>query len=181
MVEKETNKSIFTELKRIFSPSEKRKLVGATVLQSSLAILDLIGVALIGVIGALSIYGIQSKTDSGRASQITSYLKIENFAFQQQIAILGGLAATILVFKTISSLMLTRKVLNFVTSKGAFVTKRLLQAVLNRPSLYLNKYTQQEIIYACTTGVQNLTTGIIGTSSTIFLISFFFLLCSWVW
>jgi ATP-binding cassette subfamily C protein len=168
MIEKETNKSMFTELKQIFSPSEKRKLVGATVLQSSLAILDLIGVALIGVIGALSIYGIQSKTDSGRASQITSYLKIENFAFQQQIAILGGLAAGILVFKTVSSLMLTRKVLNFVTSKGAFVTQKLLQTVLNRPSLYLNKYTQQEIIYACTTGVQNLTTGIIGTSSTIF-------------
>ena len=168
MIEKETNKSIFTELKQIFSPSEKRKLVGATVLQSSLALLDLIGVALIGVIGALSIYGIQSKTDSGRASQITNYLKIENFAFQQQIAILGGLAAAILVFKTVSSLMLTRKVLNFVTSKGAFVTQKLLQTVLNRPSLYLNKYTQQEIIYACTTGVQNLTTGIIGTSSTIF-------------
>ena len=86
MTEKETNKSMFTELKQIFSPSEKRKLVGATVLQSSLAILDLIGVALIGVIGALSIYGIQSKTDSGRASQITSYLKIENL--QQSMYIL---------------------------------------------------------------------------------------------
>ena len=168
MNEKEASKPIFDELKQIFSPREKRKLVGATLLQSSLAILDLLGVALIGVIGALSIYGIQSKTDSGRASQIKSYLKIENFAFQQQIAILGGLAAAVLVFKTLSSLMLTKKVLNFVTSKGAFVTQKLLQTVLNRPSHYLNKYTQQQIIYACTTGVQNLTTGIIGTSSTIF-------------
>lgn len=160
--------SIFAELKQIFNASEKRKLVGATFLQSTLAILDLIGVALIGVIGALSIYGIQSKTESGRASKITSYLNIENFTFQHQVAILGGLAALILVIKTISSLILTRKVLNFVTTKGAHITQNLLQTVLHRPSYYLNKFTQQEIIYGCTTGVQNLTTGIIGTSSTIF-------------
>jgi ATP-binding cassette subfamily C protein len=168
MTEAVSKNSIFAELKQIFNASEKRKLVGATFLQSALAILDLIGVALIGVIGALSIYGIQSKTESGRASKITSYLNIENFTFQHQVAILGGLAALILVIKTISSLILTRKVLNFVTTKGAHITQNLLQTVLHRPSYYLNQFTQQEIIYGCTTGVQNLTTGIIGTSSTIF-------------
>jgi len=161
-------RSIFHEFEGIFSVNERRKLIGATILQSSLAILDLIGVALIGVIGALSIYGIQSKSDSGRASKITSYLHLDDFSFQKQIAVLGGLAAVILVIKTISSLVVTRKVLNFVSSKGAIVTKRLLQTVLNNPSWYLSRYTQQEIIYACTTGVQNLTTGIIGTASTMF-------------
>jgi len=161
-------RSIFHEFEGIFSVYERRKLIGATILQSSLAILDLIGVALIGVIGALSIYGIQSKSDSGRASKITSYLHLDDFSFQKQIAVLGGLAAVILVIKTISSLVVTRKVLNFVSSKGAIVTKRLLQTVLNNPSWYLSRYTQQEIIYACTTGVQNLTTGIIGTASTMF-------------
>jgi len=161
-------RSIFYEFEGIFSVNERRKLIGATILQSSLAILDLIGVALIGVIGALSIYGIQSKSDSGRAGKITTYLHLENFSFQKQIAVLGGLAAVILVIKTISSLVVTRKVLNFVSSKGAIVTKRLLQTVLNNPSWYLSRYTQQEIIYACTTGVQNLTTGIIGTASTMF-------------
>ena len=168
MYNQKSLKSIFHEFEGIFSVNERRKLIGATILQSSLAILDLIGVALIGVIGALSIYGIQSKSDSGRASKITTYLQLENFSFQKQIAVLGGLAAVILVVKTISSLVVMRKVLNFVSSKGAIVTKRLLQTVLNNPSWYLSRYTQQEIIYACTTGVQNLTTGIIGTASTMF-------------
>lgn len=168
MTNQKSLKSIFHEFEGIFSVNERRKLIGATILQSSLAILDLIGVALIGVIGALSIYGIQSKSDSGRASKITTYLQLENLSFQKQIAVLGGLAAVILVIKTISSLVVTRKVLNFVSSKGAIVTKRLLQTVLNNPSWYLSRYTQQEIIYACTTGVQNLTTGIIGTASTMF-------------
>jgi ATP-binding cassette subfamily C protein len=160
--------TITKDFEGIFSAVEKRKLIGATILQSSLAVLDLIGVALIGVIGALSIYGIQSKSDSGRASRITTYLHLDNFSFQRQIAVLGGLAAVILVLKTVSSLVVARKVLNFVSSKGALVTKKLLQTVLNNPSWYLSRYTQQEIIYACTTGVQNLTTGIIGTASTMF-------------
>lgn len=161
-------KSIAIDFEGIFTIAERRKLFGATILQSSLAVLDLIGVALIGVIGALSIYGIQSKSDAGRASKITTFLHLDSFAFQKQIAVLGGLAAVILVVKTISSLLLTRKVLNFVSSKGALVTKKLLQTVLNSPSSYLSRYTQQEIIYGCTTGVQNLTTGIIGTASTMF-------------
>ena len=161
-------KSLLRDFDEVFSSGERRKLIGATILQSSLAVLDLIGVALIGVIGALSIYGIQSKSDAGRASKITSYLHLENFSFQKQVAILGTLAATILILKTVSSLIVTRKVLNFVSSKGALVTKKLLQTVLNTPSLFLSRYTQQEIIYACTTGVQNLTTGIIGTASTMF-------------
>jgi len=160
--------TITKDFEGIFSAVEKRKLIGATILQSSLAVLDLIGVALIGVIGALSIYGIQSKSDAGRASRITTYLHLDNFSFQRQIAVLGGLAAVILVLKTVSSLVVARKVLNFVSSKGALVTKKLLQTVLNNPSWYLSRYTQQEIIYACTTGVQNLTTGIIGTASTMF-------------
>jgi len=160
--------SLRRDFDEVFSPGERRKLIGATILQSSLAVLDLIGVALIGVIGALSIYGIQSKSDAGRASKITSYLHLENFSFQKQIAILGALAATILILKTVSSLVVTRKVLNFVSSKGAQVTKKLLQTVLNTPSSFLSRFTQQEIIYACTTGVQNLTTGIIGTASTMF-------------
>jgi len=160
--------SLRRDFDEVFSSGERRKLIGATILQSSLAVLDLIGVALIGVIGALSIYGIQSKSDAGRASKITSYLHLENFSFQKQIAILGALAATILILKTVSSLVVTRKVLNFVSSKGAQVTKKLLQTVLNTPSSFLSRFTQQEIIYACTTGVQNLTTGIIGTASTMF-------------
>ncbi len=161
-------KLVAIDFEGIFTFAERRRLIGATILQSSLAVLDLIGVALIGVIGALSIYGIQSKSDTGRASKITTFLQLDSFSFQKQIAILGGLAAVILVVKTISSLLLTRKVLNFVSSKGALVTKKLLQTVLNSPSSYLSRYTQQEIIYACTTGVQNLTTGIIGTASTMF-------------
>ena len=152
----------------IFSASERKKLLGATLLQSSLAVLDLIGVALIGVIGALSIYGIQSRTDSGRASRITTYLHLEDFSFQKQIAILGSLAAVVLITKTICSLVVTMKVLNFVSLKGASVSKQILQTVLSNPNLYLTRYTQQEIIYACTTGVQNLTTGILGTALTIF-------------
>jgi ATP-binding cassette subfamily C protein len=152
----------------IFSRKEKARLFTSVILQASLAILDLIGVALIGVIGAISIYGIQSKSENGAGGKIIKLLGLDGFTFQTQVAILGALAATVFIFKTLASLELTRRVLNYISRKGAEVTRSLLSTLLDNPSRFLREYSQQQIIYASTSGVQNLTTGMIGTASTIF-------------
>jgi hypothetical protein len=54
----------------------------AIFLQGALSILDLFGVALIGAIGALSIYGIQSQNSESFATYFTSLLGIEGLVFQ---------------------------------------------------------------------------------------------------
>ena len=53
-------KSIVLRSLRVFSRKERTKLLMITGIQISLSFLDLLGVALIGVLGALSVNGIQS-------------------------------------------------------------------------------------------------------------------------
>jgi ABC-type bacteriocin/lantibiotic exporter with double-glycine peptidase domain len=134
------------------------------LVQVLLSVLDLIGVALIGVIGALSVYGIQSQDSGNFARAITDFIGLENFTFQNQVLVLSVLTISILLTKTAASLWITRRSLRFISRRGARLSGLLLRNVLTRPSTEINSYSQQELIYSATAGVQSLTTGIIGIS-----------------
>jgi len=150
-------------------PKDRKKVTFATVSQILLSILDLLGVALIGVIGALSINGIQSKKAGNRVEQLLEFLNLDNFTFQQQVAVLGILATAVLIAKTLLSIMISRRILNFLSSRGARISHKILKKFLNQDLTEVNKYSQQEIIYASTTGVQNLTTGVIAATTNLFV------------
>lgn len=150
-------------------PKDRKKVTFATASQILLSILDLLGVALIGVIGALSINGIQSKKAGNRVEQLLEFLNLDNFTFQQQVAALGILATAVLIAKTLLSIMISRRILNFLSSRGARISHKILKKFLNQDLTEVNKYSQQEIIYASTTGVQNLTTGVIAATTNLFV------------
>jgi ATP-binding cassette subfamily C protein len=146
---------------------DRKKVYVATTFQVLLSILDLLGVALIGVIGALSINGIQSKKSGDRVEQLLSFLNLQNFTFQTQVAILGLLATGVLISKTILSILISRRILNFLSSRSAQISRRILKKFLHQDLTDINRYSQQEIIYASTHGVQNLTTGVIAATTNL--------------
>jgi ABC-type bacteriocin/lantibiotic exporter with double-glycine peptidase domain len=148
-------------------PRDRKKVTFATVLQILLSVLDLVGVALIGVIGALSINGIQSKKAGNRVEQLLSLLNLDGFTFQQQVAVLGIIATLVLIAKTLLSILISRKILNFLSSRGARISHKILKKFLSQDLIAVSKYSQQEIIYASTTGVQNLTTGVIAATTNL--------------
>jgi ATP-binding cassette subfamily C protein len=49
------------------------------------------------------------------------------------------------------------------------ISQKILKKLLNQDLTEINRYSQQEIIYASTTGVQNLTTGVIAATSNLFV------------
>jgi ATP-binding cassette subfamily C protein len=158
-------------------PKDRKKVTLATASQILLSILDLLGVTLIGVIGALSINGIQSKKAGNRVEQLLEFLNLDNLTFQQQVAVLGILATAVLISKTLLSIMISRRILNFLSSRGARISHKILKKFLNQDLTEVNKYSQQEIIYASTTGVQNLTTGVIAATTNLFVdVSLLFIL-----
>ncbi len=76
-----------------------------------MAFLDLVGVAVIGILGALAVNGVQSKQPGNRVSAALELLGLESFSFQQQAAILGLAAATILIGRTVFSIFFTKRTL----------------------------------------------------------------------
>lgn len=90
----------------------ERSLIGLIiVIQILLSGLDLLGVVIFGLVGSLTVSGLSAKQPGDRVSEFLALLNLDNSPLQQQVTILGLLAALILVSKTISTLYLTRRTL----------------------------------------------------------------------
>ena len=151
----------------VLSGRDRRKIYLITVIQVGMSILDLIGIALIGVIGALTVSGVQSQQPSNRVNGVLESLHLEGFQFQTQVAILGLTAAVFLVGRTILSMVFTRRTLLFLSLRGALISSSLIANLLRQPLLRIQEKTHQETLYAVTTGVNAIVLGVLATSVTL--------------
>ena len=136
---------------------DQRKMFLVSVLQILLSVLDLVGVLAIGLLGALSVSGLQSGVPGERVSKLLNYLHLNNLTFQQQVMVLGLGAVFLLVGRTFLSIISTRKVLFFMSRRGAKLSANLVARLLAQPLLKVESRTTQEILFAVTTGVSLLT------------------------
>jgi ABC-type multidrug transport system fused ATPase/permease subunit len=143
--------------------SRRARLILVVVVQASLAILDLIGIALVGVIGALSVSGVKSASPSLGVGRILELLGLEGLVFQSQIAILGVSAASFLILKTLLSSYLTRRILKFLSINSALISAKLYERLIDRPRVMLDGSSSQKTLYAVTQGVQSINVGAIGS------------------
>lgn len=151
---------------QIFSKSDQRKIGAVVLLQILLGALDLFGVALIGVIGALAVTGIQSAEPGNRVGAVLKLFQLDGFTVQEQTAILGVIATVVLVGRTVFSIFFTRKVLFFIARRSAVTSGMLIRKVLRQNILLISNRTVQESIYALTDGVGRMTLGVVGTLVT---------------
>lgn len=143
------------------------KIFVIAVLQLISGFLDLLGVALIGILGSLGVSGVQSQAPGTRVASVINFLRISSFSFQEQIAILGFLASAILISRTFISIFLTRRTLFFLSRRGAKITGELTSRLLTKSLLFVQTRSTQEILFSMTTGVSMITLGILGTAVAI--------------
>lgn len=146
----------------ILSNGDRRKIILVIVLQISFGILDLLGVGLVGVIGALAIRGVQSQTPGNRVTAVLTFLHLENLTFQKQVAILGLIAVFLLIGKTIFTIIFSRRILFFLSRRSATITANIVAKLLSQSILKIQSRSLQETLYALTGGVNIITVGILG-------------------
>jgi ABC-type multidrug transport system fused ATPase/permease subunit len=160
----------------ILNRNEKIKLGFIAIMQSLLNLLDLIGVALIGILGSLTITGVSMKKAGNRTESFLNWLQISELDIKNQIIILGFLAAFFLAFKSLFSMYFNRKILYFLSRGSARSSSNLLNLMLGSNILTINKRSVQEIIWSLTNGIQMIYVGVIGTTLSIFSDGFLLLL-----
>lgn len=133
-------------------------------IQIFLGLLDLLGVAVIGLLGALSLNGVQSRPPGDRVSAFLKFFGLFDKPFQTQAAVLGIAASIILVTRTLISIVLTRKVLFFLSRRGAVISSDLMKKLMSQPLVAIQQKTLYENLYAITAGVSSVTLGILGTA-----------------
>lgn len=155
----------------ILSHSDKQRVGSLVFLHMSIGLLDLFGVLAIGLLGALSVTGIQSKDPADRVSEVLKFLHISDATFQTQVTIISIIALVLLISRTVLSIYITKRILYFLSRKGATVSANLISRLLAQPILIVQSKTSQETLYALTSGVVVITLGILA-SCAVFISDF---------
>lgn len=151
----------------VLSRADRRKVLAVVFLQISFGLFDLLGVALIGVIGALAITGVQSREPGNRVSEVLEFLQLDGQSLQIQVAVIGISAAILLIGKTIFSVVFTRRILFFLSRRGAKLSGTLVSKLFSQSLLTVQSKSMNETMYAVTGGVNIITVGVLGTTVTL--------------
>jgi ABC-type multidrug transport system fused ATPase/permease subunit len=147
----------------LLSKGERLRIYAILCIQVFLGLLDLVAIALVGILGSLAVTGVASQDPSSRIAQVLRLLQINDFTFQQQAAILGVASAVLLIARTVLSVVFSRRILFFLSRRSAIISSNLLQQLLTKPLLFIQGRTSQETIYALTNGVNSITMGLLGS------------------
>ncbi len=147
----------------VLSRQDQRKVVLISLVQIFISFLDLLGVLVIGLLGAVAVGGIASSKPGNRVSEALRFLHISEMSFQTQVSILGALAVVLLVGRTIFSIFFTRRILFFLSRRGASISANLVSRMLSQPLLMIQARTTQDTLYSVTRGVEVLTIIVLAT------------------
>jgi ATP-binding cassette, subfamily B, bacterial PglK len=151
----------------LLTRKEKGKLLIVLFLQVLLAMLDLVGVALFGVLGAIAANGLRAQGPGDRVSKLLSFLNLDTLEIKLQILVIAAAACLLLVSKTLISLSFNRRALFFLSRRAALISARLIKKFLSQPITEIQSRSMHETVYSVTSGVATVTTGILGASLNI--------------
>jgi ABC-type multidrug transport system fused ATPase/permease subunit len=121
-------------------------------------------VAAVALLGALSVRGIQSQNPGGTLTKFLQFTNLSGFDFRTQAAVIALFAAGVLIFKTLASVFLSRKIIFFLSNRSATLSGELIEKAFNHSYLFLKSFTQQELLFATTAGVNALMVGVIASA-----------------
>jgi ABC-type multidrug transport system fused ATPase/permease subunit len=151
---------LYSRYSILLSSRDKKKLLVILFLQILVSFLDVVGIGLIGVVGALTVTGIQSSKPAGRISDFIEFINLGNSSFQNQVAIIGLAAAAILLLRTFISIYFIRKTLYFFSLRSALLSSQLISKLLSQNLLKVQEKSSQETLFATTYGTSSLMVGV---------------------
>lgn len=134
---------------------DRRLLGAATVLQMTTALLDFIGVALIGLAGTLSFSMVAGQPPPAFVTRLASAVGLGKLSEGALLATFAAVAAGFLLTKSIVSPLLLARVFRFLARCEAMVSARLAQELLSRPLTLVQQRSTQETARALTRGVRS--------------------------
>ena len=152
---------------------DRIKLLLLALSQLALSILDLIGLLAIGAVTTLSINLISGSAPSGAQADLLELGIFRDSSFENVIILLASSSAVLLILKTFSSAIISRKIVGFLAYREAMFSAEYVdnllksspQAVLTKSSHYLYGVTSAGANSAFTVSLSQITTLLVETFS----------------
>jgi ABC-type multidrug transport system fused ATPase/permease subunit len=150
---------------RTLTIQKRRRYFQLTFAQTSLAALDLFGVALIGLLTAVTVSGVTANSQNSEASNFLAILNLSQLELRMQVAILGVLAAFILLLRTSMSIYISKKILRFLSLHAASLSTSVMKNLYSGTLTQMKTFSTQQVIYSTTSGVNAISLGILASIS----------------
>ena len=154
----------FTEIKKVLLLLDKKdrfRLFLVLVVNTLLAFLDLVGVALIGVATAILIRGLQAQEAGDQVSRFLELLNLDGIPQRSLLILLVCTAVGFFILKTILSVYFLRKTFRYMSIRNAQISSTFVSKMLNRSVENIFSKSIQNQIYNVTYGVDKLVGGVI--------------------
>ena len=150
----------------LLSRNDRKKLIFVMCIQAFLGLIDVVAVAGIGILGAITVGGLQAGSTSGRTLQILEFFNLAELPLQSQAFVLGSSAAFLMVSRTLLSMLFVRKILFFLSRRGSEISSSLIEKLFGQDLLTVQSNSVQGTIWNVTQGVNVISMGILGTFVT---------------
>ena len=150
---------------KVLTESDQRKIIAMVFAQILLGVFDLLGVLAIGLLGAISVAGFQPNDQYNWVDSTLDRIGISSYAFQTQTIVIATLAVVLLVGRTVLSVFFTRRIMFFLSRRGAQISADLISRMLSQSLLFVQSRTTQESLYAVTRGVQIIVIEVLATAA----------------
>lgn len=161
---------------RLLPPARRRLFLLAAAVQVSLGLLDLLGIALVGLLAATAVSGTGLGSVPPQIEAITDALGFGGLTATQLSVVLAVLAVLVLVMKTALAAFMSRRIFRFLANRQAEVSAGLARRFLRMPLLDVQRWTTSEAIYALGSGVGHATVGVLGAAVIVASEAFLFLI-----
>jgi ABC-type multidrug transport system fused ATPase/permease subunit len=148
---------------KMLSKSDQRKILMVLAVNMTLSLLDFIGIALVGLLTAITVQGIGSQSQSIMVNNFLSIFNLDNLTFQMQVAIIGISASMLFVFKSMSAMYLTKRIYFLLSHKCATISSNVSSLVFKQELNEILKRSSQETLFAMSSGVNSLFMGILAS------------------
>lgn len=151
----------------LLTPRDRRLFILASVVSMSLGLLDLVGVALIGLVGAIAVSGLDPDSLPAPIQSAIDTLGLGGLSASQLVGLVAGVAVLLLLTKTLAQALLTRRMYRFLANRQADVSARMARTILSRQLLDVQRWSTSEVLYALTSGVSAAITSLLGAALVI--------------
>ena len=152
---------------KVIGKQSKRIFKFYVFFQVLLAVLDLIGITIIGIVASLSINRVSNRSDSPIVTNILTVIGIDSQALEIQVSILVVTAILLMVSKSVLAQRVNRRVLSSLNSDGTTLSANMLKWIFLDTSRSTQGIPNQELLSRVASGAIAVTNGVIGSVANI--------------
>ena len=145
----------------LLTPREKRYLGVAIIIQIFIGLVDLAALALIAAFGSLGASYVSGFALPTQVRTLIDRIGLASFETKELLIIFALATAFLFVFRSVSSLILTRKIYLYLANRQARISVDLAKRLSGTSYAWIKKKDTNELIYALTDGVNALMLGVI--------------------